>query len=117
MTADMTPGSWSNALTVMETLLVQICVKWTFAGANGLEMVWNFCFANVAFRFLSLRKRPLFLAICYNIIDGSSQPILSFWGELTLLTHFTEYPIWVLRFSLRQKYYYEKRRLHYAKRF
>ena len=26
-TADMTPDSWSNALTVMETLLVQICVK------------------------------------------------------------------------------------------
>ena len=117
MAADMTPGSWSNALTVMETLLVQICVKWTFAGANGLEMVWYFCFANVGFPFLSLRRRPLFLAICYNIIDGSSQPILSFWGELTLLTHFTEYPIWILRFSLRQKYYYEKRRLHYAKRF
>ena len=49
MTADMAPDSWSNALTVMETLLVQICVKWTFAEANGLEMVWYFALPMLVF--------------------------------------------------------------------
>jgi len=45
----MTPDSWSNALTVMETLLVQICEKWAFAGANGLEMVWYFALPILVF--------------------------------------------------------------------
>jgi len=45
----MAPGNWSKALTVMENLVVQICVKWAFAGANGLEMVWYFALPMLVF--------------------------------------------------------------------
>jgi len=45
----MTPDSWSNALTVMETLLVQICVKWTSSGRMDWKRFGIFALPKLVF--------------------------------------------------------------------